>query len=771
MRRLYILTFALVLFLLGQNAYAWNYELPIENKVLDSVYNYQPYKVFDFFNGKYFDEFFSDGANNRVSGDGCFTTNTDKASFKLNGFDAFQVLKPVEMNDFYLGIGTSAINLRAGINKDGLHNYGSGSRFLAIANVKKGQIIVCQWGVADSRYPTNVVQPSAAISGADACEVTNISDEIHEKQIEIGTTKVWDYDPEFPGDEEHAKEIEIPGTADWYTYWRIESDGYLVIEMQRGIAIQGLQIWLDNTADEAVSAPNYSIYSVDGEARQVTLTPGTSTLGKETTAWYGIEDGDKDENDNIFALYLVDSDEIDHIDYKYDIDPETGDTINVTEIPVYKKILDPEAGTYYGQNKYDGTPITISSENDINGDGYVTIVAATTSELGNFSDTQTFKIAVGSIQLNAPTITLNGLEGEERTYSVAWNNNTLCKEDYTITVCTDESNEESYTNAEGFDWTVTANQSVKITVNVTGYEDGVLEEEVLNPGTFYYRKNTEAAAADKHDWDFVHLTPTQYQQITGTYSETYVYVTPNEEDNTKNDSTFYSRDEFYALVEQGTLSESDATPYNPIDCGWSYDASRQRATLNVIAPDTTYTESGEINEIIINGKDANGNGYGYVDDSYVQLFNNGLSVSCPANAKNASTIYIYNNNDLGVYFMSRPTLTFSRKAAQYGEYILIQQGAGGSNYTNWRSPLLVEVPESELCTVTLANGGIHVFNIDVYTTETLPEDGYVEPGEETSISTIAVAPKTRNYIYDLSGRRVLNAKKGIYIINGKKVLR
>lgn len=121
--------------------------------------------------------------------------------------------------------------------------------------------------------------------------------------------------------------------------------------------------------------------------------------------------------------------------------------------------------------------------------------------------------------------------------------------------------------------------------------------------------------------------------------------------------------------------------------------------------------------------------------------------------------------------MSRPTLTFSRKAAQYGEYILIQQGAGGSNYTNWRSPLLVEVPETELCTVTLANGGIHVFNIDVYTTETLPEDGYVEPGEETSISTIAVAPKTRNYIYDLSGRRVLNAKKGIYIINGKKVLR
>ena len=30
--------------------------------------------------------------------------------------------------------------------------------------------------------------------------------------------------------------------------------------------------------------------------------------------------------------------------------------------------------------------------------------------------------------------------------------------------------------------------------------------------------------------------------------------------------------------------------------------------------------------------------------------------------------------------------------------------------------------------------------------------------------------KTQNNIYDLSGRRVLVAKKGLYIINGKKVL-
>lgn len=43
-------------------------------------------------------------------------------------------------------------------------------------------------------------------------------------------------------------------------------------------------------------------------------------------------------------------------------------------------------------------------------------------------------------------------------------------------------------------------------------------------------------------------------------------------------------------------------------------------------------------------------------------------------------------------------------------------------------------------------------------------------GVVTGISS-AVAPSSANVIYDLSGRRVSNATKGVYIVNGKKVVK
>ena len=69
-----------------------------------------------------------------------------------------------------------------------------------------------------------------------------------------------------------------------------------------------------------------------------------------------------------------------------------------------------------------------------------------------------------------------------------------------------------------------------------------------------------------------------------------------------------------------------------------------------------------------------------------------------------------------------------------------------------------------------ANSGFFHFGADDQTTETgdleIPLSGYA-----TGIETIesAVQPKT-DRIYDLSGRRVQKAEKGVYIINGQKVL-
>lgn len=764
MRKIYHFLLVAILSLASQSAWAWSYDLQAENEALASM-NYQMYRCYDFFNGKYFDEFFTNGNGERVSGDGCLTLGAEM-SLKVAGWAMCPVTSPVEMNNFYIHTLSGWINLRAGVSKDGLHNYGSGARHFAIADVKAGQIIVCQWGVADSKYPDNVVQPSTAISGGTACEFTNISDEIHALQAKLGETSSWDYDPEYPGDEEHAIETIVPGKSDNFSYWRAESDGYFLVEMQRGTAIQGLQIWLDASASETVSAPTYSIVEVDGDARRVKLTSGESTLGNSTTVWYGLEDGETDESGNPIALFLKDSEEVDHYEYTYVKDEEgnivtdeNGEPVVETETPVYKKVLDPfgtEGSMEYGPNLYDDV-FWVSAENDINGDGYVTIAAATLSEAGNFSNITLYRIAVSPITLNAPSLTLVALEGTERTYSLSWTNNTLCNEPYTITVTTDDSEDDIASDEDPFSRTFTASQSISAKVSVQGYTDGETSQDVLNPGVTYYRKNKAKEEAGLHDWDFVHLTDVQYEMVKGIYAETIAYITPNEQDETKNDTTLYSREEFYKLVEEGALMAGDGVVLDEykMNCGWTYENGKDRSTLNVIE----------------GGNNQNANGFGYVEDSYVQLFNNGLSVSCPPNDKNSSCIFIYSNGDLGTYFMARPTLTFSREAAQYGEYVLIYQGAGGSNYTNWRAPYLLEVPETELLTATLNSGGIHVFYIDVYTTDELPEDGYTPEEEEDAISTPVLQPSTSRAIYDLSGRRVSKAVKGIYIIGGKKVVR
>lgn len=45
-------------------------------------------------------------------------------------------------------------------------------------------------------------------------------------------------------------------------------------------------------------------------------------------------------------------------------------------------------------------------------------------------------------------------------------------------------------------------------------------------------------------------------------------------------------------------------------------------------------------------------------------------------------------------------------------------------------------------------------------------------GDNRRSSTEKVTPAAieNNRIYDLSGRRVLNARKGLYIVNGKKLI-
>ena len=728
MRKIY--SFILFVMMMGWSltAMAWSYDLSIGNDVLSEQYGYMLYKDYDFYNGNCnVNDVFTRLNGDRCYGDGCLTTATDKASFKLNNFDAYQVIEPVEMSNFYLQIGTGAINLRAGVGKSGLHNYGSGSRYFAIGDVKAGQIIICQWGVTSSR--ASVVQPASAISGATACTFTDLTEQIHAAQIEM------------QGGDEEAK-------SDPFSYWRAESDGYFVIEMQRDACIQGIQIWIDASADEAVSAPSMKLQGVNLSERQIELTPGESTLGNECVTYYGIVDrGEK-------ALFLIDSDEIES-EEDVEVLDEEGNVIGVDHRVTYKQIIDPEeiANGSCGENRYDGSYIIVSADDDEDGDGYVTIAAATVSESYNFSDIVTINVSVNEITLNAPTLTLTGLNGTVRQYEVGWVNNTLCNEDYEI-----------FANVDGDERPVMVGEFIEAEVEIgarvqaEGYLDGVLETtDVLEPDVEFSRKNQANYEAQKHDWDFVNLSLKQNFLLKHLYSDPIGVL-----DEVTGDTVRYAFDDFAKQVEEGSLMESQAITLDTIPSGWAWDKGRTRGTLEVIR-DTTWTSDTEYTV-----------GTTYAEEKlgiYPEC--NGITFECAPNVANNSTVLMYSNGDLGLYFMSRPTLTFSREAATYGEYVLVYQGAGGSNYTNSRWPSLYAVPADQLLSFQLQNGGIHVFYIDVYTREDLPADGIEGvKSEGFSMFNGQSSMFNGNAIYNLAGQRVSasSLQKGVYIKAGKKYL-
>ncbi len=735
MKKLYAF-FTLVL--LPIMAFAWSFDMVEENPVLQGEdYNLKLTKNYNFFAGYYNGEEMVDATGNRVSGDGCFSLAPDAASFKLNGFAAYQVNSPVCMKNFYVQIGTAAINLRAGVGKTGLHNYGSGSRFFAIADVKAGQVIVCQWGYSSG---TPVVQPGTAISGATACEWTDITDEVHEAQAA-------ETDPDT-GE---------PNTADTFSYWKVETDGYFVIEMQRNTSIQGLQIWADANAREFVSSPTFSLTRVDFSTRYGDIADGESSEGNAVTTWYSLDGSD--------PIFLKETDEVESEETVYTYDDE-GNVVGEEIVYTYKKVLDPLEEGIFGEVQYfseDG--IIIDETSDEDGDGYVTLKIASVSETGNaFSDIVTYNIAINEIYLNEPTLTLVGLNGLERVYQIGWTNNTLCHEEFGFSANCDG---DQYDGLQLGDY-VTASDNIVVTVTVNGYHDGVYTlTEVLNKGTEMFRKNKENDEAGLHDWNFVLTDETIKKKIRGE-EVAYCYVEGAED-------VHYSAEEYEnGQSEDGTVDLSGATLVYA-DYGWDWDAGNLRATFRVLKEqleDQTWVA-------IEGGNDLNDNGFGYTDDVLNIIHRDGLSVSCPPNANNNSTILQYigkmdgDQSELGIYFMARPTLTFDRNAAEYGDYVLIYQGQGGSNYTNSRWPSVHEVPSNELLSVQLANGGIHVFYIDVYTSE--KSDDYEDP-YVVGISDVKSNPVNRGIVYSIDGRIVnknadiKSLQKGMYILNGKKFI-
>lgn len=748
MKKIYsLLAGALMLF--AQSASAQT--MSDENAVLQGEkYNMRLFKNYDFVQGTYNGNPFTNDAGETVSGDGCLSWSPDPTSLIVNSNQkTYQVTSPVEMSNFVGMFGSSnMINLRAACGKDGIHNYGSGGRWFALADMKIGQIVVLEHseGTNDGKGNETTIKPNVAANNGN----TGWADQATEPlQVEDITAEIHDIQDLVDADGDGEPDM----THDTHHYWKVINDGYVFIDMERNTHVKALQIWIDNAAAEAVSSPTMKMASVSGSARGIDFKPGESTLGTACQSYYITEE---DKEDGIeYPLFLKKTDEIDHYDYTYNIDPETGDTLGIDSTAVYKLVLDEEeiaSAGQYGEHPYNPLEgLTVTANQDIDGDGYVTIWAQTLSESGAFSSIVELSVSINEITLNAPTLSLVKVDGIHRSYKIGWTNNTLCGESYKISG-TQDGSEFSFDENTGIGEIITFSESAMIKVEVEGYNEGVANVTADFAGIDVKRKN----GTEGHDWDFVNISDEMYDQFMGRVAASYNETVISE----SGDTTIISHtpEEYKKGIEE-EIEGVDEWEIVPAYYGWYQPVGNNRTTLDVVS-DTIY--EGEI-------FDKNANGYGYVKEQ-TGIFN-GLQISCPPNKNNASCIFKYldkaDGNELGflgVYFMDRVTITFPREVAKAGELVEIYHGKGGSNYTNTTSHEVYTVPSEELLSITLPSGGVHVFYIDVYTYEGLPEDIYETGVEATEADSNIVE------IYSISGARVNALQKGINIVkmsNGK----
>lgn len=654
-------------------------------------------------------------------------------SYKINGWGVYKLLNEgLEFMSVQLADGQ--INLVQGTGLRSTKN----ERWIVVNDLRVGQIVAVELSREDS---TAFVVNSIACNGntgwedtpSDPIVVEPISGSIHELQ-DLAAEK----------DEEGNY---ISGAPDKFRYFKVIEEGPLCIKFNGKSAniLYRMQIWSDKNDAEAVSTPSLKVIGVNNDARKIEFKAGVSTLGNETKTYYSIDGSD--------PIFMKETDEIIGYDYIYGEDGEKEDSV-----PVYKKVLDAdlvaEVGDYgdIEYNPEDGF-ISVSASDDAEDgaeDGNVTIKAASVSiETGAVSNVVTIIVPVGEIALNEPTLSLSGMEGTKRTYSVAWTNNTLCGEDYQFILSNDEGYYEELDQNVSTGITVSGNSVVTVSVKVEGYKTAVAEKEVDAKGIDVNRKASVVADEDGnavHDWDFVKITDEQKQIIRGEVIESCYILVDNGETV---DSLVYSAEEYLNGEANDGTDLSVATPNYAPSCWW-WDGSRTRATLNVANAEEGY--EGNISDL-------NANGYGYVDDT-ANIFN-GLGISCPPNASNNSCIFMYINDDLGAYFMARPTITFPREAAAAGEYVMFYIGQGGSNFTNSRWATFYEVPTGELLSVTLPSGGVHVFYIDVYTYDNLPADEY-DPTSVKAPMTSGIQ-KIAGY-YSINGARLAAPQKGINIV-------
>lgn len=623
---------------------------------------------------------------------------------------------------FYLQLTGNGVTCEPGLN--GLHTT-KNERWFALEGLRGNQIIAFE--LADTTEAQFVLGSTAcsqktgwADTMVEPAQAFEISDSIHALQ-------------ELANGE---------GSADMCRYYRVnpESDGWIFVKFngKSQNKMWRLQIWSSKDDAEVVSAPMFSVKGVDYEARWINVKDGQSTFNNPVFTYYSLEGAE--------PLYLKDTDKIDYIDSIAVTDPETGDTIDWNVETHYVQVAYQENGEW-GDFLYDpslgaDSYIAISSNDDEDGDGYVTVKARSITAGGVFSPVTEQSFAVGEIQLNAPELTLVGMEGEDRQYQIGWNNNTLCGEEVTLSVNVDGTDIAAGTY--NFGDVVNAKSTLTAKVECEGYNENETSIDVFDAGETYYTKD-----GGKYFWDFVNLTEEQIEKVDHQYVTSAYLVL----DENPTDTTWFSRDEYLAYE-----GEYDPEPvYGWF--GWDELDSRQvgRHWQSLLRDSTIVTGS--------EGQDSIVYTFAYADDQ-CDLFHDGFEYensyggTYPDYWSNTAIFTngaLMNDGNHGLYNNSNHA-TIHVPDVQYGEYVVYVTSTGSvcePCQVTWD-----EVAQQNVYGYSKDLGkNIYLYSVAVMTKENLPD--MIE-----KVNNNAVVLK--DVMYDLSGRVVTEPTNGIYIKNGKK---
>lgn len=726
MRKLYTL---LVMALISTTVRAANTTVTVTQDAFAFLEGYNVSKIYDFVNWTI------DGV--AISGE--WAMSSDAAGFKANNWaGAAQTMyqcKTEGLTQLYSS-DTGGIRPRTIANENGkacgIFNFAGGGRAFSIADLKATMIVAIQRGTNDATKPIT----STYLSTSATNFAVEITDSIHAIQEAV--------DADGDG--------EADGVNDGLFYYRMITDGRIDLVFERSHWIAAYAVLTDASMAEYVTSPTLKLVGVNDVVRNIEITPGESSLGSEIQTYYAFENAD--------PLFMVDTEEIASMDTIYVIDETTGEP--VIDETTGEKVIDNIVITYvrkpvyseeyecWGEWMYDpsaGSTIDISDAEDEDGDGYVVVKAASITANGVMSEIVEVKYNVGAITLNAPTLTLVGMEGTSRSYQIGWANNTLCGEEFQIIYET----AEGFVNEESLVGDIVSTQDwITVTVKAEGYLDGILDlQEIENEGIEYTRKNAENVAAGKNDWDFQYLTEEQYKMLRGEVFDYAYYV------NAEGDTTIYDEATYFG----GEIAIPEGTVEVYKHFGWWWDGgTNDRATWGVLM-DTVWTDDTKTEYTIENVR--------YEEDG-VGIFHSGLSIDCPPNAKNNSCIMVYLDNlhkELGLYMMAKCTVNI--EGLNYGEYVTMATGWGGSTYVNTTETTCDMVTTDGLFSKSFGQG-VHIMNINVYTSNNLPDAIEKIEGNSANYTTV----------YSIDGRMVrkninvgnaLNGlQKGIYIMNGKK---